>query len=78
MPEPLHPAPVSTYQTDHREAANRAQLQEPTELLSIWRRTVESLARDLCMDPIEAHGLLRDAAAEATIGLAWEWWPHAS
>lgn len=70
----LHPAPISAYRTDHREADNRDQLRHPTELHSIWRRTVETLASELCITPIEAHELLGDAHYEVTKGIAWAWW----
>lgn len=72
----LHPEPVSTYRTDHREADNRAQLREPSHLHGIWKRAVEALADDLQIHPIEAHHLLWDASDEITKGLAWEWWLH--
>lgn len=74
MLDALHPAPVSTHKADHREVENRAQLREPTELLAIWKRTVENLAVELQIEPIEANALLRDAGWEVTKGLAWHWW----
>lgn len=70
----LHPEPVEVYRTDHREAENRKQLQEPSHLHGIWKRAVEQLADDLQIEPIEAHFLLMDASDEVTKGQAWEWW----
>lgn len=70
----LHPEPVATYPTDHRETDNRAQLQDPSHLHGIWKRAVEGLAADLQIEPIEAHWLLYEASDEITKGLAWKWW----
>lgn len=74
MPEAdLHPAPVPDV-IDHREAHNRAQLQSPSELHSMWRRVVDDLAAQFQIEPIEAHFLLRDAGDQVSRGLAFEWW----
>jgi hypothetical protein len=70
----LHPAPIEFYPTDHREANNREQLRHPSELQSIWKRAVEGLAAELCIEPIQAHHMLVDAQYEVTKGLAWAWW----
>jgi hypothetical protein len=70
----IHPAPVEAHRTDHRSCHNRDQMNSPSELSSIWKRTVEGLAVELCIEPIEAHGLLRDSLNEVTIGIAWGWW----
>jgi hypothetical protein len=72
--EALHPAPVSRWPTDHREADNREQLRLPSEMQTIWRRAVESLAAELQIEPINAHFLLREASESVTKGLAWELW----
>lgn len=70
----LHPAPVDTYTTDHRSAANRDQMNYPTELNSIWIRAVENLAQELQIPPLEAYSLLRDAGYRFTQGMAWDVW----
>lgn len=70
----LHPAPVDTYASDHRDTPNRDQMTNTSELLVIWKRTVEALAAELQISPLEAHGMLRDAESHMTIGTAWRWW----
>lgn len=70
----LHPAPAEPDRVDHRDTANRQQSREPTDLLDVWRRAVETLADELQIEPIAAHELLRDGYEHMTIGLAWEWW----
>jgi hypothetical protein len=72
--EALHPAPVETWRTDHRDSENRDQMREPSEMHGMWKRAVERLAEELQIEPIAAHSLLRDACHEVTIGQAWAWW----
>lgn len=72
--EALHPAPEYSYEADHREAHNREQLRVPSEYAVIWKRTVEQLARELNLEPIEAHFLLKEASYFVTRGIAFEWW----
>jgi hypothetical protein len=72
--ESLHPAPVEDWPTDHREAENRDQLREPSDLQGVWKRAVEQLASDLQIEPIDAHFLLRDASDAVSKGLAWRLW----
>jgi hypothetical protein len=71
---PIHPPPAGERPGDHRDAPTRDQERDPGHAGGIWKRAVENLASELQISPINAHFLLRDAAHEVTVGLAWEWW----
>lgn len=71
----LHPAPPEAATVDHRDTHNRHQLRYPSEEQAIWIRTVEDVAKQLCIEPAVAHNLLLDGAYHMTKGLIWEkWW----
>lgn len=68
----LHPAPVETHRTDHRDTSNRRQAAYPSESLDYWWRAVEALADELQIHPTGAHQILMDAAGDVTKGMVWD------